>query len=73
MHRRRKPGPEPRWGERQQLSVKLPKHHREVYQAQADARGLSLNEYLVRLLAAVHGLWDGDEEVELQRQLPLGA
>lgn len=71
--RRKRPGPEPRWGKRQQLSVGLPEAHRAVYQQEANSLGISLNEYIVRFLAAEHGLWDGAEEVEQQGQLRLGA
>ncbi|WP_214369776.1 hypothetical protein [Pseudonocardia sp. H11422] len=68
----RKPGPTPRWGERQQVSVKLPVPHRAVYEQEAARLGISLNEYLVRFLAREHGLLRSDQ-VEEQEQLPLGA
>ncbi|GJF01335.1 hypothetical protein PSD17_02990 [Pseudonocardia sp. D17] len=67
-----RPGPKPRWGERQQVSVKWPIPHREVYEREAAKLGISFNEYVVRQMARQHGLLD-DENDGGQEQLPLGA
>lgn len=69
---RRRPGPKARWGERSQVSIRWPVEHRERYEREAAARGVSLNEYVICKLAEMHGL---TEEVEegMEQQLPLGA
>lgn len=51
-----KPGPRPRWGERSYVSVGWPKEHRRRYEREASKHGLSLNEYVIREMAKLHGL-----------------
>ena len=49
-------GPAPRWGLRRQGTVNWPDEHRRVYEDLAERSGLSLSEYVVRFMAARHGL-----------------
>ena len=65
-------GPKPRYGPRSPVKVYWPADHRERYEREAAARGLSLNEYLIRTMAHVHGLIDA-KALEGDEQLPLGA
>lgn len=60
------------WGERSPVSIKWPKAHRERYEREAAALGLSLNEYVIRHMAVGHGLITSDA-LEEEAQLPLGA
>ncbi len=71
-----KPGPTPRWGERSYVSVGWPKEHRSHYEREASKYGLSLNEYVIREMAKLHGLTVPpmtDDTTAEQEQLPLGA
>jgi predicted HicB family RNase H-like nuclease len=69
---RRRPGPKSRWGVRSPVSIRWPVEHRALYEAEAAARGVSLNEYVIRRFAELHGLADETGE-GMQQQLPLGA
>lgn len=68
----RRAGRKSMWGERSPVSIKWPVAHRERYEQEAAKRGLSLNEYVIRLMAAQHDLIDLDA-LEGEQQLPLGA
>lgn len=57
--RSRKPGPEPK-GIRRQFTVRVPIDQYDVYKQEADARGLSLGDYLTSVLARGHGLPEPD-------------
>lgn len=69
---RPRPGPKARWGERSYASIGWPVEHREKYEQLARERGMSLNEYVIRFMAASHDLID-PSAVEGDSQLPLGA
>ena len=49
-------GPKPPWGERAPVKVHWPAAHREVYDRAAREAGLSLNEYVIRAMARLHGI-----------------
>jgi hypothetical protein len=59
-------------GPRVPTTIHWPSTHRERHEREAAARGLSLNEYVIRTMAELSGLiaptTDGEGE-----QLPLGA
>lgn len=55
----RKPGRQPK-GVRHQLTVRVPIEQFAVYQAEADAEGLSVADYLTAALARQHGLAEPD-------------
>lgn len=60
-------GPTPRWGPRNPCKVHWPAEHRALYEERATALGLSLNEYLIRLVAKAHGfpVPDHPEQLDL--------
>lgn len=72
-----RPGPPPKWaalGGLVATQIRWPRAHREVYQRRADELGMSFSEYVVRTMAAAHGLELPDEsQHEGQEQLPLSA
>lgn len=68
---RLRPGPKARWGERSQVSIRWPVEHRTVYEREAAARGESLNEYVIRTFAELHGLANETAD-DREGQLPLG-
>lgn len=55
---------------RRPVTIRWPEEHLERYQTEAAARGLSLNEFVIRTMAGLYDLLPGVEEGE---QLPLGA
>jgi hypothetical protein len=44
------------WGPRSPVTIKFPVAHRDRYEREAAAKGMSLNEYVIRELATSHGL-----------------
>lgn len=66
-------GPIPRWGPEPRTPCKIhwPREHRERYETEASEAGLSLNEYVIRVMARVHGLPGPREEHDTQ--IALGA
>jgi hypothetical protein len=71
---RKRPGPQPK-GDRTPLHVRVPRAHREVYEAEAAKAGLPLGDYIALKLALAHAL-DEPEYVNRrndQVELPLGA
>ncbi|OLL69919.1 hypothetical protein Ae168Ps1_6339c [Pseudonocardia sp. Ae168_Ps1] len=53
-----------------------PEQHRHLYEDEAKKHGLSLNEYVIREMAKLHGLTvpsTTDDTTADQEQLPLGA
>lgn len=67
-----RPGPKPKWGERSYVSIGWPADHRREYERLAAASGMSFTEYVIRFMAAGHGLIP-EGELEGDEQLPLGA
>lgn len=66
-----RPGRQPRWGEPTSAhTVRWPASHREVYEKLARERGMSFSEYIVRMMAELHGLELHEETTD---QLPLTA
>lgn len=53
---KRRGGPVPRWGDREQVSVKWPVAHRRLYEQRAAERGICFGEYVLRSMARAHGL-----------------
>lgn len=69
-----KAGAPQKWGEPTSAhSVRWPTSHRKVYEERARDVGLSLSEYIIRVVAEVHGLDLPDISTEGQEQLPLTA
>lgn len=69
-----KPGPRPK-GERGQITLRVPREHRQVYEAEAAAANLSLTDYLALTLARATGL-DEPEYISRARgqlELPIGS
>lgn len=56
IERPRRTGPKARWGKRVPVTIKWPVEHRALYDRLAQEQGISLNEYVVRFVAAGHGL-----------------
>jgi len=52
---RKRPGPQPK-GVRKQFTVRVPLDQYAVYKGEADARGITLVDYLAGVLARGHGL-----------------
>lgn len=50
-----RPGPKPK-GDREQITARFPRGHLDVYRRQAEAHGMSLNDYLALTLAKAHDL-----------------
>lgn len=67
-----KAGRKPMWGPRSPMTVHWPEEHRAQYERAAAEAGVSLNEYVIRRFAVLHGLIQPSEEVE-SAQLKLGA
>lgn len=61
-------GPKPLWGDEDLWPCKIhwPESHREMYAAEAKKAGLSLNQYVIRCMAAVHELPGPREEYDPQ-------
>ena len=70
----RRPGPDPK-GDRSQITLRLPRTHRTVYEHAAKQAGLPLGDYLALRLARAQGLDDPDYiALKLTDEaLPLGA
>lgn len=68
-------GPPPKWGEpTSALTVRWPSSHREIYEERARELGISLSEYVIRVVAEAHGLAVRDvPTLGQQEQLPLTA
>lgn len=70
-----RPGPDPK-GDRSQITARMPRDHRAVYEQEAIKAGLPLGDYLALRLARAHGLDDPGYLVPKLRgmeALPLGA
>ncbi len=59
----------PKYGPRNPCKVHWPADHRELYERDAVKLGLTLGEYLIRLVARVHGLPVPEEEEGSQLSL----
>lgn len=57
---------------RRPVTIRWPEEHFERYQREAAAVGLSLNEYVIRTMAELHGVV-APSSAEEGEQLPLGA
>jgi hypothetical protein len=68
-----RPGPDPK-GDRCQVTVRLPRTNRALYERAAAAVGLPLSDYIALALARAHQLEDPDYlRVPGKEALPLGA
>jgi hypothetical protein len=67
-----RPGPKPK-GDRLPATVRAPRRQMVHYREQARLRGISLNDYLVQVLAAAHPEITDEPEEARQQQLKLGA
>jgi hypothetical protein len=71
--RRSNAGRKPMWGPRSPMTVHWPEEHLEHYKREARKAGVSPNEYIIRLLAEVHGLIPEQSGGAEPQQLALGA
>lgn len=51
------------------MTLKWPEAHRQHYEQQAAREGISLSEYVIRRMAALHGLIEPEEEGAMQLRL----